>query len=124
MSLARFDVNPNQLHILQHSLGCDDYGQTEYRGRETYYRNRYICDPEPALIELCNLGLMEDHGAYEIVGGMHCYCVTPAGIAVMKAESPAPPKVSRSRQRYRDYLRADSSWSFGEWLRYGGYKLA
>lgn len=25
-------MNPNQLHILQHSFGCDEYGKTTYRG--------------------------------------------------------------------------------------------
>ena len=123
-------MTPNHLHILQHSLGCDEYGRSERiypdegDGRMGFYRNRYVCDPEPDLIELCRLGYMKDCGPMEIAANMHCYMVTREGREAMYRESPAPPKVSLSRQRYLDYLHADSGWSFGEWLKYGGYKPA
>lgn len=104
-------MTPQQLHALQHSLGCDEYG------RGTRYRNRYVCDAgDPTIDSLVALGFMRDHGAWKLTGGMHYYSVTPEGVAAMERESPAPPKVSRSRQRYLDFLNADSGLSFREWL--------
>ena len=38
--------------------------------------------------------------------------------AVMLAESPKPPKLTRSQQRYRAYLKADTGGLFREWLKY------
>lgn len=121
-------MSPNQLHILQHSLGCDQYGMSKHRGRDEhdgrlgFYRNHYCCDPEPDLIALCEAGFMRDGGARDLAGGMHSYHVTQAGVLAMDEQSPAPPKISRAKQRYRDYLHSESSWSFGEWLRYGGWR--
>lgn len=98
------------LHILQHSLGCDQYGQPEHHGRDEgdgcfgYYRNRYVCDPEPNLTELVSLGLMSDHGSRPMIGTMHHYSVTEKGLDVMLSLSPKPPKVSKSKARYRRYL--------------------
>ncbi len=126
-------MTPEQLHILQHSLGCDKYGHSTARsvrdegdGRFGYYRNHYVigseCDGFNDLCELVKMGYMKDHGSRDLTGGMHTFSVTQAGIMAMNEQSPEPPKISRSRQRYLDYLREDSSWSFGEWLRYGGWK--
>ena len=53
------------------------------------------------------------------------------GKAAMLAESPKPPKLTRSQQRYRRFLKADVGVSFREWLkdweprlRTGGMALA
>ncbi len=107
-------MTPQQLHVLQHSMGLDEYG------RGSKYRNRYVCDPQPLLESLVALGFMYDNGALQIADGMHVYCVTPAGEDAIERESPkAPkaPKVSRSRQRYLDFLSADTGETFIEWLR-------
>lgn len=115
-------LTPEQLHIIQHSLGCDDYGLSQHRrrdehdGRFGFYRNHYVCSPEADLIKLCELGLMRDGGARDLCGGMHSYHVTEAGILAMDEQSPEPPKLSRSAQRYRDFLAEDGGESFGEWL--------
>lgn len=118
-------MNANQLHILQHSLGCDQYGRSEHRGADEgdgcfgYYRNRYVSDPEPDLIELVTFGLLKDHGPQSLAGGMHCYTVTEHGLAHMRLDSPKPPKLTRSQQRWRDYLKvADCFESFGAYLKY------
>lgn len=113
-------LTPSQLHILQHSLGLDEHGQ----GRQ--YRNHYVIGPECAgfaeLRELVALDMMKEYGPRDLAGGMHTFTVTPAGIDAVAFQSPLPPKVSRSQQRYRDYLHSESSWSFGEWLKYGGWR--
>jgi len=122
-------MTPNQLHILQHSLGCDQYGHAtkiyrdENDGCFNYYRNRYVSDPDPNLIALVEMGYMEDRGSYgTLTGGMHCYMVTKEGVAAMKRESPERPYLSRSQRRYRAFLDADGCLTFGEWLKCGGYK--
>jgi len=116
-------MTKEQLHILQHSLGLDQYG----RGKE--YRNRYVvgpdCDSFTACQELVSMGMMQDRGAQPICGGMHCFMVTDWGRMKMHEESPEPPKVSRGRQRYLKWLEvgdAFGDWKFGDWLKAGGYK--
>lgn len=109
-------LTEKQLHILQHSLGVDKYGQ----GKQ--YRNNFVTDPSSddgvACGELCKLGYMKTHGPQALAGGMHYFCVTPQGVDAVALQSPAPPKVSRSRQRYLDFLHADSGMTFKEWLLY------
>lgn len=108
-------MKPEQLHILQHSLGCDKYGNG------TRYRNRYVTDATSTegmeCQELCRLGFMRDLGRQEIAGGMNCYSVTALGEKAMIENSPKPPKLSRSAARYRKWLQADCGMKFGEWLK-------
>lgn len=118
-----------QLHILQHSLGCDCFGRSEHRRRDEgdgcfgYYRNRFVTDPQSedgkVCAELVRLEYMTDHGAQRLAGGMHCYTITEAGERAMRHESPAPLKLTRGQQRYRDYRKvADCFESFGAYLKY------
>lgn len=67
-------MSPEHLHILQHSLGCDQYGRGEVGRDEVdgcfgYYRNRYVSDPTPDLTTLVAEGLVSDSGAYPLYGG-------------------------------------------------------
>lgn len=115
-------MNKEQLHILQHSLGCDEYGladigRDENDGCFGYYRNRYVSDPTPDLLALVEAGLMRDHGAHKLAGGMHYYRVTEQGLFAMRRESPTAPKVSRARKRYLAFLDADLGCTFGEYLK-------
>ncbi|MCW1922698.1 hypothetical protein OKA05_09045 [Luteolibacter arcticus] len=114
MIIASEPLTSDLLHILQHSLGVDRYGQGEQ------YRNSFCTGPGSKDFEkcraLCDASLMIDSGPQPIAGGMHYFRVTPAGIDAVALQSPAPPKLTRSKQRYRDYLRADSSLTFAEWL--------
>ncbi|AYJ85322.1 hypothetical protein D3Y57_04715 (plasmid) [Sphingomonas paeninsulae] len=101
------------LSILQHSLGVDQFGQ----GNQ--YRNRYCagpgCDGWDNLVDMVERGLMtrRDDGPW---GGDSMFYVTDAGRAYVAEQSPAPPKLTRSQQRYRRYLDADSHHTFREWL--------
>lgn len=107
-------MNPNHLHILQHSLGCDQHGRPTPLGRTPNrddefgcYRNRYVTDATcPAgqqCQELVTLGYLYDHGPQSLAGGMNCYSVTQAGYDAMRAASPPPPKLTRSQRTYRAY---------------------
>lgn len=108
----------NLLGILQHALGRDQYG------RGTDYRNHF-CAGGPDLVtcrEAVAQGLMREHPASEISGGDPVFTVTDAGKAYVTANSPAPPKLSRGKQRYQEWQAsgaADCGLTFGEWLRSG-----
>lgn len=103
------------LHILQHSLGLDQYGQ----GRQ--YRNHFVTGKGstdyPHCMQLVKSGLMTRRAGNEISGGSDIFSVTEAGKQYVKANSPKPPKLTRSQQRYRDWLRSDDDLTFGEWLK-------
>lgn len=104
------------LHILQHSLGVDQYG------RGTQYRNRFITGPGstdfPKCQELVELGLMKDHGPHPLCREDHLFTVTDEGKTAMHMNSPAAPKLSASQQRYQRFLDADSGMSFEDWLKH------
>lgn len=108
-------MKPDLLHILQHSLGVDQYGCG------AQYRNRFVTGPGSddfeKCRELCEQELMKDYGPQSIADGMHCFCVTDAGKDAVGLHSPSPPRVSRSRQRYLSWLKADCGMKFGEWLK-------
>lgn len=110
-------MRDESLHILQHALGLDDYGQGNA------YRNHYVIGPEcdgwAMCMEHVEAGLMVRHGPRDLYGGGESYCfvVTDAGREYVRANSPKPPKRTRSQRRYAEYLSADSSLKFGEWLR-------
>lgn len=106
------------LEILQHSLGVDQYG------RGSHYRNHYCAggDDEGACRELVAMGYME---TFERSYLPYYNCkVTEAGKAAMTAQSPQPPKLTRSQIRYRRFLDHDSGLSFREWLRYYSEPMA
>lgn len=116
-------LTPNQLHILQHSLGCDQYG----RGQQ--YRNHYADHAQSKdwldLHILVAAGFMEDRGKPAAWGTLTCFVVTDAGKRVMIEQSPPPPKVSRSRSRWLEWLDSADAYypmKFGEWLRRKLYK--
>lgn len=113
-------MTQEQLHILQHSLGVDKYGRGEM------YRNHFCAGGSDETIcrELVALGYMETWPGADENGRVAHYpyyncSVTEAGKAAMLAEGPKPPKLTRSQQRYRQWLdgAADAGWSFGDWLK-------
>lgn len=104
-------MNPEHLHILQHSLGLDQYAQG------SMYRNRYVCDPNPDTIAMLSMGWLKDCGPQEMMSNMHYYEVTDAGKIAMFAASQKPPKLTAAQRRYKAFLRADCGMTFIEWLK-------
>lgn len=51
--------------------------------RHTSRTGRYVSDEEPDLADLAARGLLRDHGAQPLAGGMHYYTPTPAGRAAL-----------------------------------------
>lgn len=107
-----------QLKILQHSLGLDQYGQGDQ------YRNHFVTGPGSNDFGDCQAlvakGLMASKGARELFGGDHYFTVTPEGIKFVAENSPAPPKLSRSKRRYLKYLAASDVYDdFGHFLKSG-----
>lgn len=108
---AEKTLAPHLLHILQHSLGVDAYGQ----GRQ--YRNHYVAGGDDVALcrELANLGYMKERAATQLSGGDPWFNVTDEGIdavALFSPEAPPPPK----RTQFDEYLDYDSCDSFGQWL--------
>lgn len=83
-------VTPEQLHILQHSLGVDQYGRGEQ------YRNHYVAGEGhhswEHLQALVEAGLMVEIKRYrgELAGGDALFIVTDAGKAAMEPVDTRP----------------------------------
>lgn len=132
-------VRDESLHILQHALGLDDYGRSKHNGRRSHsasipattddcYRNRFVISDACDGWDLCQAhveaGRMTKHGPSQLFGGptSYCFCVTEAGLAFVREHSPKPPKVSRAKERYLDWLEIadlDPDLTFGQFLKQG-----
>lgn len=106
-------LTKEQLHVLQHALGVDEYG----RGQQ--YRNHFCAGgaDEDICRELVAMGLMTTFTRSYLP--YYNGTVTEAGKVAMLAQSPKPPKLTRSQERYRRFLKADTGESFAMWLREG-----
>lgn len=124
------DMTQQQMQILQHALGLDEYGKVRYflNGREYYgfmpTRNHFCAGGEDETVcrELVALGLMrlwpnaDESGRVEGYPYYNC-SVTDVGKEAVREHSPQPPKLTRSQIRYRRYLRiADLFDNFREFL--------
>lgn len=121
MSIGDHD-STRMLHVLQHSLGRDQYGKNP-NGRADY-RNHYCASEGHHSFAACRkaveLGLMREHPPSAISGGDNVFTVTDAGKEFVAANSPPEPKRTRGQEVYRRYLAADCGMTFDEWLRVEG----
>lgn len=108
-------VTQERLHILQHALGLDRYGQGNS------YRSHFVTGPGttdyPACMELVEGGLMVRRPPSALTGGGDCFIVTDTGRQYVRDNSPPPPKLTRSQRRYLDWLDAGCGLRFGEWIK-------
>ena len=112
------------LHILQHALGRDEFGRRS-NGATEDYRNHFVTGEGGADWVLCQeavrAGFMTKHPPRAISGGDWIFVVTPNGKAHIDRASPKPPRMSRSKARYREYLCSAAAdlggVSFGDWLK-------
>lgn len=95
----------SKLHILQHSLGVDQYGNG------VQHRNHFVTGPggkdHADCMALVEMGLMANRGSSALTGGSDCFIVTRAGKDYMSLNSPVPPpqpKLTKSKMRYQRYL--------------------
>lgn len=111
------------LHIIQHSLGRDQYGQRPKGNEHEDYRNHFYAGPGHADFDACRdavtQGLMREHAPSDISGGDFVFTVTDEGKAYVAKNSPPAPKLTRAQRRYQEWLRVDCGLTFGEWLRRG-----
>lgn len=112
------EVTPHQLSILHHALWVDQYG----RGK--MYRDHFAAGPDDEHVcrELIALGYMRQVATTRLFPDFNCR-VTDEGRSAVRQQSPVPPKLSRSKQRYDAFLNHDSGLKFGEWLRCYGNKV-
>jgi hypothetical protein len=110
------------IHILQHALGRDEFGQRKKHLTEDYrnhcvagdgYHSRHLCE------EAVRLGLMERNERSVLSGGDHWFHVTDAGMKYVDENSPKPPKKSRGERRYERFLEISDMYdiTFGEFLK-------
>jgi len=107
-------MTKEQLQVLQHSLGLDQYGQGEM------YRNHFCAgsDDVPICESLVALGYMRVFAPNQSPLPYYNCTVTPAGKDAVRRESPPTPKLTRAQKRYREFLRADSGERFIDWLKW------
>ncbi len=114
-------LTEHQLSILQHTLGCDQYGRSKTD------RNYFDASPKGADREACDdltaLGLMRKSGQVSsMFPESTFFSVTTEGKEAMRSQSPSPPPfkpLTKAQQRYQDFLHAD--WwngTFIEFLRW------
>lgn len=111
------------LHIIQHSLGRDQYGQLESGKNE--YRNHFYTGQGSKDWDACVTAVAQGLMSCRLCpfgGDSMIFHVTDAGRAYMLANSPKPPtptKKTRSQQRYQRFLEyGDSFRSFIEFCRW------
>lgn len=110
-------ITTAQLQILQHALGLDQYGCGDP------YRNRFVTGESGSdhvgCLALVEAGLMIVMGGNELTGGDDLFFVTSDGKQYVADHSPKRPKLSRSKQRYQEYLNSANLYDggFGEYLR-------
>lgn len=107
-------IFPDQLAILQHAYGVDQYG----RGGGN--RRVYCAGGDDVVIcaELVTMGLMRSFRSPHLPY-FNCI-ITDVGVEAMRQASPAAPKKTRAQLRYQRYLRwADAfDGTFREFLAY------
>lgn len=108
-------LSEDQLQILRHALGVGDGGW------ERSYRNHFVTGPGGADHKHCAAlvarGFMTQRAGNAITGGDDLFMVTEAGRTAVQEHTPPPPKLTRSQQRYQQFLRYDGGVTFGEYLR-------
>lgn len=125
-------LSERHIEILQHALGLNKYGkcaahddpiQCRDHSSDTLpgHRNRFCAGGNDAVIcgELVAIGLMVQHPTTEWLPYFNC-SVTDAGRKAVRELSLAPPKLTRSQQRWRRFINsgASESMSFREFLSY------
>ena len=100
-------ISAEQLHILQHALGIDRYGQGNP------FRNHFVTGTGsldwPQCNELVQRRLMSVRRNHPLSGGDDCFWVTDAGKQYVAKFSPKRPGATRNRsrkarnQRYLEY---------------------
>ncbi len=113
--LSTVPVKKDELIVLQHSLGLDQHGRGDSR------RNHFVTSEGSAdhrhCMALFNMGFMTRTMGFALAGGSDVFTVTAAGRKAVQEHSPPPPKLTRSQQRYQQFLRYDGGVTFGEYLR-------
>lgn len=64
-------------------------------------------------------GMLHDHGAQELAGGMHYLTMTALGkeqLREYRDSIPKPKPLTRAQQRYRRWLNSGGYMPFGIWL--------
>lgn len=110
-------ADQKQLHILQHSIGADQYGRIVRGGGRNHFVTGEGSTDHPHCMALVASGLMTRRSGSAISGGDDIFHVTDSGREYVRTNSTKAPKLTRSQRRYGAFLSEDSGLRFGEWLR-------
>lgn len=110
-----------RVQILEHAMGMGQSGAG-------VSRNYFCTGPGGRDYEICRAlvaeGFMVEGPGSALTGGSPLFqCKREAAREYVRANQPpmvTAPKLTRSQQRYRNFLRADCGMTFGEYLRYRG----
>jgi hypothetical protein len=105
-------LTKEQLQILQHSIGADQYGIPKHD------RNHYCPGGDDVNVcrSLVGIGLMIEHKASSMSGGCPVFTVTRDGKSAVCNESPKPSRLTRSQRRYQAYLHSEMDLTFFEFI--------
>jgi len=110
-------LSAEQLKILQHALGMDEYGRSG-RGE----RNHFVTGPGStdfaSCVQLVDQGYMTRRSGSALYGGDDIFHATDVGRLAAQTCSPNPPRLTRSQKRYRAFLDHGSDLPFGQWLKH------
>lgn len=104
-----------RLHVLQHSLGLDQYGRGA--GHRNYFVTSEGTTDWPICVAAVDDGLMTRTKGNPVTGGGDVFRVTPAGVAWVQMNSPKAPTLTRAQRNYREWLRSDCGMTFGQWIK-------
>lgn len=113
---AKYPIDKDQLHVLQHSLGVDEFGQgmpyRDYFVTSGGSKDHKICE------SLVAMGLMTNCGTKTFLQG-DVFRVTGEGMKACSVMSPEPPRKTAAQRRYSKYRAARDALgvSFGEYLK-------
>ncbi|WP_372000950.1 hypothetical protein P7L68_19660 [Tistrella mobilis] len=118
MSTKLYPLSDHALEILRHTIGHDEHGPREGIRRNYFAACRGGDRDRSHLVALCLRGLLRRGRCIpKDMGDLVYYHVTKAGREYVEAHRIPRPPLTRSQQRYRAYLAADTGETFIEWLR-------
>lgn len=110
-------ITPAQLHILQHSIGADQYGRIVRGGGRNHFVTGEGGKDHADCVALVTAGLMTRRAGSAISGGDDIFHVTTAGKEHVARHSAAAPVLTPSQRRYAAFLAEDCGLTFGQWLK-------
>lgn len=108
-------LTPEQIDIIRHTLGCDQFGNGEYRN---YFAAGQTGKDHQTFEEFVGLGIAVKNPRFpsEISGGSDVYHITGWGKDLFLSQCPKPLRKTRAQLKYEKWIEEDSGRTFAEFL--------